>query len=84
MSATLGHVDEPTPSPSNYDEKQDAEPPVSAFNFGLQSEPRKDDIMEYESTLTRQGSMPNLQAVVVIVVIVQQVRRIGNFHRMAS
>ncbi|KAH7380416.1 hypothetical protein DE146DRAFT_625058 [Phaeosphaeria sp. MPI-PUGE-AT-0046c] len=48
MSATLGHVDEPTPSPSAYDEKQDEEPPVSAFNFGLQSEPREDNAMLHE------------------------------------
>lgn len=59
MSATLGHVDEPTPSPSNYDEKQDAEPPVSAFNFGLQSEPRKDDVMEYESSLPSSPPKPS-------------------------
>lgn len=51
MSATLGHVDEPTPSPSNYDEKQDVEPPVSAFNFGLQNESqsREDDAKSAEA-----------------------------------
>jgi hypothetical protein len=40
MSATLSHVDEPTPSPSGHHEhheKQGIEPPVSAFNFGLRS-----------------------------------------------
>ncbi|OAK95533.1 hypothetical protein IQ06DRAFT_231626 [Phaeosphaeriaceae sp. SRC1lsM3a] len=48
MSATLGHVDEPTPSPSAYDEKQDVEPPVSAFNFGLQNELREADAVSPE------------------------------------
>jgi hypothetical protein len=37
MSATLGHTDEPTPSPRDPNHEREIQPPVSAFNFGLKS-----------------------------------------------
>lgn len=51
MSATMAHVDEPTPSPSAYDEKQEGELPVSAFNFGLESEAREDETRSPEPSV---------------------------------
>lgn len=41
MSATLSHVDEPSPLPEEHE--RSIEPPVSAFNFGLQSGFSDDD-----------------------------------------
>ncbi|EAT81857.2 hypothetical protein SNOG_10463 [Parastagonospora nodorum SN15] len=37
MSATISHVDEPSPLPIEADQVREVEPPVSAFNFGLKS-----------------------------------------------
>jgi hypothetical protein len=48
MSATLAHVDEPSPSPHERDEDRDVEPPVSAFNFGLRSGFSDDDTVPSE------------------------------------
>jgi hypothetical protein len=48
MSATMAHVDEPTPSPNEHDEAQEIEPPVSAFNFGLRSGFSDDDTVPSE------------------------------------
>jgi hypothetical protein len=48
MSATLAHVDEPTPSPNEPDQVQEIEPPVSAFNFGLRSGFSDDDTVPSE------------------------------------
>jgi hypothetical protein len=50
MSATLSHVDEPTPSPNEHDEARDIELPVSAFNFGLRSGFSDDDTAPSEPT----------------------------------
>jgi hypothetical protein len=45
MSATLAHVDEPSPLPHEHYEERDVHPPVSAFNFGLKSGFSDDDTM---------------------------------------
>jgi hypothetical protein len=48
MSATLSHVDEPSPLPNEHDEVRDIQPPVSAFNFGLKSGFSDDDATPLE------------------------------------
>lgn len=43
LSATLSHVDEPSPLSNEHEEIRDIQPPVSAFNFGLKSGFSDDD-----------------------------------------